>query len=108
MRSAARSVTLPQKLQSSSPRSPAVKRRSPVPELPSADSSQTGGVKSPGGEPSLPLSEWCGRQGITEGNARGYYIPKGRIPGAFKLGADWYVPESSTLIRKEGGRPRKG
>lgn len=60
---------------------------------------------TPDGKPALPLEEWCGREGITAANARGYYIPKDKIPGIFKIGADWYVPESSHLIRgQRGGR----
>jgi len=59
-------------------------------------------------EKAIPLSEWCRREGITEGNARGWHIPKGNMPGAFKVGTDWYCTECSTLPRRGGGRKRGG
>ncbi len=53
----------------------------------------------------LPLETWCAQAGITAENARGYYLKNERIPGAFKLGYDWYVPCDSVLIRRpRGGR----
>lgn len=48
----------------------------------------------------LTLEEWCQREQISAANARGYYLPKGRIPGAEQIGGCWYVPSKSTLVRR--------
>lgn len=65
-------------------------------------------ILSPDGQESIPLEMWCALEGITAANARGYYIPRHQIPGAFKVGAEWWVPKNSALQRRgQGGKPRK-
>lgn len=49
--------------------------------------------------PLITLEEWCGRNDIEPSNARGYYLPNKRIPGAVKRAGRWFVPEKAELIR---------
>lgn len=50
-----------------------------------------------------PLDEWCRAQTppISPSNARGYYIPQNRIPGATKVAGRWWVPVGSALKAAE-------
>lgn len=73
---------------------------SPEPELQVTRRRPVPTILSPDGEESIPLEAWCELEGIAPSNARGYYIPKGQIPKAFKVGSDWWVPRSSVLIRR--------
>lgn len=49
----------------------------------------------------IPLEQWCQSRGLSAANARGYYLPAGRIPGAIKIGGAWWVPETSLLLPKK-------
>lgn len=107
MRNADRSVTPAEGLPSHRTRSRTPKPEKSEPVMLTTAQDSGGSEISTGEAPRLSLAEWCRKQGITESNARGYYIPQGRIPGVFKIGADWYVPATSVLTRRQGGRPRK-
>ena len=55
----------------------------------------------------IPLEDWCEREGITPANARGYYIPKGRVEGAAMYQGKWWIPRKSRLQRQRQSRQKK-
>lgn len=54
----------------------------------------------------LTVEEVAAREFVTPGRVR-QWIGDGKLPGALKLGRDWYVPREYSLTRRAVGRPRK-